>query len=128
MKNISISEAESRVMDILWSRSPLSADEVVTALSANTDWHEKTIKTLLNRLLRKGALEHRKDGRRYLYSPAITRDDYVSQESRGMIDRLFGGRVAPMLAHFREHEQLQSEDIEALRTLLRDIEEREDGA
>lgn len=128
MKNISISDAESRVMDILWSRSPLSADQVVDALSGDTDWHEKTIKTLLSRLLRKGALAHRKDGRRYLYSPTISRDDYVSQESRGMIDRLFGGHVAPLLAHFRQHEKLQPEDIRALRKLLEEIERTEDDA
>jgi len=120
--NVPISEAESRVMDVLWARSPLTADEVVAALSAGTDWHEKTIKTLLNRLLRKGALKHRKDGRRYLYSPTVSRESYVQQESRGLIDRLFGGRVAPMLAHLREHEQLEPEDIRALRKLLDDIE------
>jgi BlaI family transcriptional regulator, penicillinase repressor len=121
MPEITISEAESRVMEVLWTRAPLSADEVVAALAGSTDWHEKTVKTLLNRLLRKGALHHERDGRRYLYSPTVRREDYVSQESRTLIERLFGGRVAPMLAHFREHEQLQREDIEALRKLLDDI-------
>ena len=121
MPEITISEAESRVMEVLWTRAPLSADEVVAALADSTDWHEKTVKTLLNRLLRKGALHHERDGRRYLYCPAVRREDYVSQESRTLIERLFGGRVAPMLAHFREHEQLQREDIEALRKLLDDI-------
>jgi BlaI family transcriptional regulator, penicillinase repressor len=128
MPRITISEAESQVMEVLWARAPLSADDVVTALSEATDWHEKTIKTLLNRLLRKGALEHERDGRRYLYRPAIRREDYVSQESRTLINRLFGGRVAPMLAHFQQHEKLQPEDIEALRKLLDDIEHREDDA
>ena len=122
MPKLTISEAESRVMDVLWTRSPRTADEVVEALSGATDWHEKTIKTLLNRLMRKGALNHERDGRRYLYSPAISREDYVSQESRTLINRLFDGRVAPMLAHFREHEQLGPEDIRALRKLLDDIE------
>ena len=120
--DIAISDAESRVMDVLWARSPLSADDVVAALSSESDWHEKTIKTLLNRLLRKGALRHERDGRRYLYSPVVSREDYVSQESRTLIDRLFGGRVAPMLAHFQQHEKLQPDDIRALRTLLDDIE------
>ncbi len=125
MPEITISEAESRVMEVLWTRAPLSADEVVAALAGSTDWHEKTVKTLLNRLLRKGALHHERDGRRYLYSPTVRREDYVSQESRTLIKRLFGGRVAPMLAHFREHEQLQREDIEALRKLLDDIDHGE---
>lgn len=125
MSNPPISEAESRVMEVLWTRSPLSADDVVAALSKETDWHAKTVKTLLNRLLRKGALRHERDGRRYLYTPAISREDHVSRESRTLIDRLFGGRVAPMLAHFRQHEQLQPEDIEALRKLLDDIDQGE---
>lgn len=125
MPKLTISEAESRVMEVLWSRSPLTADQVVDALAGETHWHEKTIKTLLNRLIRKGALHHQRDGRRYLYSPAVSRDDYVSQESRTLINRLFDGRVAPMLAHFREHEQLGPEDVEALRKLLDDIEHGE---
>ena len=122
MPEITISEAESRVMEVLWTRAPLSADEVVAALADSTDWHEKTVKTLLNRLLRKGALHHERDGRRYLYSPAVRREDYVSQESRTLIERLFGGRVAPMLAHLQEHEQLKPDDVLALRKLLDDIE------
>ena len=62
-----ISEAESQVMEVLWQRHPQAADEVISALSARTDWAEPTIKTLLNRLLRKGAIQADRDGRRYLY-------------------------------------------------------------
>jgi predicted transcriptional regulator len=125
MPKISISDAESRVMDVLWARSPLSADEVVAALAEQTDWHDKTVRTLLNRLLRKGALQHEREGRRYLYRPAVRREDYVSQESHHLINRLFGGRVAPMLAHFREHETLREDDIAALRELLDAIDDEE---
>lgn len=122
MRKIQISEAESRVMQVLWDRSPLAADAVVDALTPSTGWQDKTIKTLLNRLLRKGALEHTRDGRRYLYSPAVSREDYLSQESRGLINRLFDGRVAPLVAHFREQEELSPEDVAELRRLLDDIE------
>ncbi|MGB8633904.1 MAG: BlaI/MecI/CopY family transcriptional regulator [Rhodanobacteraceae bacterium] len=122
MRKIQISEAESRVMQVLWERSPLGADAVVKALSPGTGWQDKTIKTLLNRLLRKGALRHERDGRRYLYSPAVSRDDYLNQESRGLVNRLFNGRVAPLVAHFREHEELSATDIAELRQLLDDIE------
>lgn len=108
-------------MEALWERSPLSADEVVARLQLQTDWHEKTVKTLLNRLLRKGALSHERDGRRYLYRPAIPREAYISRESRNLLDRLFGGRVAPLLAHFSRTEQLSDADIAALRKLLEEI-------
>lgn len=122
MRKINISDAESRVMEVLWQRSPLAADEVAAALADSTGWQDKTVRTLLNRLLHKRALSHRKDGRRYLYSPAVRREDYLNQESRSLINRLFDGRVAPLVAHFREHEELDRDDIAELRRMLDDIE------
>ena len=126
MRKINISDAESRVMDVLWQCSPLGADEVVAALADSTGWQDKTVRTLLNRLLRKGALTHRKDGRRYLYSPAVSREAYLNQQSRSLINRLFDGRVAPLVAHFREHEELSRDDVAELRRLLDAIERKED--
>ena len=79
-----ISEAESVVMDVLWQRHPLGADDVVSALASRQDWQEATIKTLLNRLLNKGAISAQKDGRRFLYSPELKREDWVQAESRGL--------------------------------------------
>lgn len=125
MRKINITDAESRVMDVLWQSSPLGADEVVAALTDSTGWQDKTVRTLLNRLLRKGALKHQQDGRRYLYSPAVSRADYLNQESRSLVDRLFNGRVAPLVAHFREQEELSADDVAELRRLLDEI-ERED--
>ena len=113
-----ISEAESIVMDVLWQRHPLGADEVVAALSTSQDWQEATIKTLLNRLLNKGAISAQKEGRRYLYAPLLKREDWVLEESRGLLERLFDGRVAPLVAHFSQHRKLSRKDIAELRKLL----------
>lgn len=118
-----ISEAESIVMEVLWGRSPLGADEVVAELSARSDWAEPTIKTLLNRLLKKGALRAKRDGRRYLYSPVLTRDAWVASQSEGVLDRLFGGRVAPLVAHFSERGKLSQDDIDELRRLIGEIDD-----
>lgn len=118
-----ISEAESQVMEVLWQRHPQAADEVIAALSARTDWAEPTIKTLLNRLLKKGAVTVEKDGRRYLYSPAIERGDWLTRESKGLLDRLFGGRVAPLVAHFSERGKLTAADIAELKQLISEIED-----
>lgn len=118
-----ISEAESVVMDILWARSPLGADDVVAALAGRQDWQEATIKTLLNRLLNKGAIRARKDGRRFLYSPVLQREDWVAEESRGLLERLFDGRVAPLVAHFSAHRKLSRKDIAELRKLLEEIDD-----
>lgn len=118
-----ISDAESTVMEVLWQRHPLGADEVVAALAESTQWQEPTIKTLLNRLLNKGAVSAEKQGRRYLYAPVLQREQWLLGESRGMLERLFGGRVAPLVAHFSEHHQLSAGDIADLRKLLEEIDD-----
>ena len=116
-----ISEAESAVMDVLWRSHPLSAEDVVAALADSRQWQEATIKTLLNRLLNKGAVEAQKEGRRYLYSPLLKREEWMLEESQGLLERLFGGRVAPLVAHFSQHRKLSRKDIAELRRLLEEL-------
>ena len=118
-----VSDAESVVMEVLWSRSPLGADDVVAALSTRSDWAEPTIKTLLNRLLKKGAIQAERDGRRYLYSPVLTRESWVASQSEGVLERLFGGRVAPLVAHFSERGKLSQDDIDELKRLIGEIDD-----
>ncbi|WP_036169746.1 BlaI/MecI/CopY family transcriptional regulator [Massilia sp. 9096] len=113
-----ISQAESLVMEVLWNRSPQTTDEIVAALAASTDWQEPTIKTFLNRLLKKGAVRAEQHGRRYQYSAVLQRADWVDSESRSVLGRLFGGRVAPLVAHFSERQQLSPEDLAELRKLI----------
>ena len=73
-----ISEAESLVMEVLWQRSPRYAEEVIAQLCEEQDWQEPTIKTLLNRLLNKGAIQAEKHGRRYSYSAVLKREEWVT--------------------------------------------------
>ena len=113
-----ISEAESVVMDVLWERQSCAAEDVVAALASSQHWQEATIKTLLNRLLKKGAINATKDGRRYLYAPMLQREDWVLGESQGLLERLFDGRVAPLVAHFSQQQKLGKKDIAELRKLL----------
>ena len=120
---VQISEAESVVMEALWQRHPLVADEVVAAVAADRGWQEPTVKTLLNRLLKKGAISAERDGRRYLYSPVLRREDWVLEESTGLLDRLFQGRVAPLVAHFSQHRRLDEADVAELRRLLEEIDD-----
>ncbi|QIL19914.1 BlaI/MecI/CopY family transcriptional regulator [Thermomonas sp. HDW16] len=118
-----ISEAESVVMDVLWRRHPLGAEDVVAELADSRHWQEATIKTLLNRLLNKGAIAAQREGRRYLYSPLLKREAWVLEESRGLLDRLFDGRVAPLVAHFSEQRKLSRKDIAELRKLLEELDD-----
>ena len=118
-----ISEAESAVMEVLWQRQPLAAEDVVAALADSRQWQEATIKTLLNRLLKKGAIKASKDGRRYLYTPVLQRQAWMLGESQGLLERLFDGRVAPLVAHFSEHRKLTRKDIAELRKLLEELDD-----
>jgi len=118
-----VSEAESRVMQVLWELGPSTAEEVVRALDDASDWQEATVKTLLNRLLKKGAIRAESEGRRYRYTPVLAREAYVLEESRGLVDRLFGGRIAPLVAHFSQHGKLSPRDIQELRQLIEDLDD-----
>lgn len=119
---IAISEAESIVMKVLWGQHPLSAEQIVAALAQLQDWQEVTIKTLINRLLKKGAISAEPDGRRYLYTPVLRREDWLHIQSAGLLDRLFDGRVAPLVAHFGRHRKLSQKDIVELKQLIKDME------
>ena len=118
-----VSEAESVVMQALWRESPLAAEDVVAAVAAGQGWQEATVKTLLNRLLKKGAIRAEREGRRYLYAPVLRREDWLRQESQGLLDRLFGGRVAPLVAHFSAQRKLSKKDVAELRRLLEELDD-----
>lgn len=112
-------------MQVLWQQQPRSANEVVAALGNEKDWHEKTVKTLLNRLVSKGALGFDKDGRAYLYFPLITEQDYQLQQSRTFVERLFAGRVAPLVAGFASQNKLNADDVQQLKQLIADWEQEQ---
>ncbi|MXO73742.1 CopY family transcriptional repressor [Altererythrobacter aerius] len=116
-----ISDAEQAVMEALWEESPLTAAEVCDRVSAARDWSMPTVKTLLGRLVGKGAVETEPDGRRFLYSPTIERAEFVDRESRRLVDRLFGGRAAPLIAHLAESEALSDEDLAEIEALLKEL-------
>lgn len=119
MKKIpKISETEWEVMQVLWAKSPLSAEEIIAKLAAQDEWHPKTAKTLLNRLVKKQALGFEKDGRAYLYHPLVKEAECVKAASDSFLDRVFGGALTPMVAHFVERKKLSAEEIRALKRLL----------
>ena len=116
-----ISDAEHAVMEVLWDKSPLTAQEVVERVPAEREWSANTVKTLLGRLLAKNIIAHEEEGRRYRYRPMVARADYVAGESRKLMDRLFGGRLTPLVAHLAERDQITDEDIAEIEALLKDL-------
>jgi predicted transcriptional regulator len=86
------------------------------------DWSAGTIRTFLTRLVKKEALAATPDGRRYLYRPLIRREDYVHEQSRNLVDRLFDGRLAPFITQFSERRNLSRDDVEELKRLIARLE------
>ena len=113
-----ISDAEWEVMNVLWKQSPCTAAEVADELCERMKWHPKTVKTLLGRLVKKGALRFREEGNRYLYAPVFPRERFVAVESRSFIDRVFGGETTPALVHIVENMELSEADFHELRAIL----------
>jgi BlaI family penicillinase repressor len=122
-----ISETEWQVMKVVWSLGPCSAGQIIETLTAHdSTWHPKTVKALLNRLVRKKALGFKKEGRAYLYRPLVAEKDCVDAVSTSFLDLVFGGSLKPMLAHFVERKKLSDEEIRELRHLLKNEDRKND--
>ncbi len=115
-----ISDAEWEVMMVLWAKSPLTAMEIVSQLAGRKQWSPRTVKSLLNRLVKKRALDYSTRGNRYLYRPRVTRDACVRMESGSFLTRVFGDAVGPMLVQFVEQAELSRDEIEQLEKILRE--------
>ena len=113
-----ISESEWQVMKVIWDENPITSNRVVEVLSDSTPWNPKTIKTLLSRLVQKGAVGHENEGRSYLYYPLIEETVLAKAESQSFLKRVFRGALKPMIATMVESEDLTEEEIEELRHLL----------
>lgn len=115
-----ISDSEWLVMQILWSSPGLSADDVIETLKGKVTWNACTVRTLINRLLQKKVLKYKKEGRKYRYWPAISRERCLKQERRSFVERVYGGTVTPLLAAFIEETPLSPEEIKELKRMLDD--------
>jgi BlaI family penicillinase repressor len=119
MKNIAhISDAEWEVMNLVWKQQPVTSAQVVEELSQKHDWASRTIRTLVDRLVKKGVLEAKMDGKRHLYTAKVTMEACVKKESRSFIDRVFGGEPASMLVHLVKESKLSAKEIRELKDIL----------
>ena len=118
MKSVKVSEAEWEVMNLLWRQSPLSSLDLVKQLSALKSWRSRTIRTLLDRLVKKGAVGFAHDGRRNLYHPQLSQTECLRVESRSFLERVFGGEPGAMLVHLIQETKLSREEIKKLKQIL----------
>ena len=135
-----ISNAEFEVLEALWQNYPASANDIIAKLNESDNinnngtvdknqdkqWHDKTVKTLLNRLVKKQAISFEKQQRHYLYSPLLEREAYTLKESTSLIERMFSGKLAPLVAGFAKKNDLNKDDINALKSLISDWEKNND--
>lgn len=115
---ISISDAEWAVMEVLWNQKSATAADVVEQLATARSWNHRTIRTLLARLVEKKALIAAADGHRYIYTPAVTRERCVRQEGRSFLDKVFGGNINSLLMHFARESKLTAADLQKLKRML----------
>ncbi len=115
---INISDAEWQVMQAIWERRAATAAEVIALLSPVTGWQHRTVRTLLSRLVEKGALSAQADGNRYVYTPLVSRTRCVRQESRAFLKRVFGGDAMELLVHFVRDANIPADEIDKLKRLL----------
>lgn len=120
-----ISEAEYEVMKVVWKYEPISTPEVVEKLSKVRDWKPNTIQTMLTRLVKKKALQVRKNGRVFIYTSLVEKHEYIEQKSKSFFKQFFGGTLNSMVLNFIENDQLSSEDISELKKILSMREKKE---
>jgi len=113
-----ISDAEWRVMQVVWGNSTITANEVITQLENYTDWKPKTIKTLIGRLVEKKVLGFHKEGKAYLYYPMVSENEGIRAESETFLKKVFNGSLNLMLANFIDEQRLSEEDIKELKRII----------
>lgn len=113
-----LSDAEWIVMNLIWDSHPTEASDVIAALGSANGWSDATVKTMLHRLVKKGALATEQIGKKYRYTAAVRRSSCVRRASRSFLDRVFGGDAAPALLHFVKTSKLSDEELSQLRQLL----------
>lgn len=116
-----VSPAEQRILDVLWRGSPKNAREIIAAVSTVESWSGQTIKTLINRLVKKKYIGFHQEKNHYLYFPLITEQDYQLVQSQSFIQRIFGGRISPLVTHFVKQQKLSADDVKDLKKILQEL-------
>ncbi|APM37721.1 BlaI/MecI/CopY family transcriptional regulator [Clostridium kluyveri] len=117
-KVVAISDAELEIMKIIWKSPNITANKIIEKLKGKTEWKPNTIKTLINRLLNKGAIDFQKEGKEYYYYNLINEEEYKISESKSFLNKIFNGSLNLMLLNFIKTKNLSEKDIEELKKIL----------
>ena len=113
-----LSDSEWTVMNVVWQRSPASARDVLEGTAEATGWAYSTVKTILTRLVEKGALSEHKRANTSLYEPCVTREKARREAVRSLLDRAFEGTFGTLLQHLVSDEKLSAKDRDKLSAML----------
>lgn len=124
MSNIPrISDSEWEIMKVIWKQNPITAEQIAVQLPDDIDWSDQTVRTFLNRLLKKKAIRFERSGRSYLYYPLVSEKDCVKAESKSFLNRVFGGAAKLMVTNFLEEVDWSKKEIEQLQKILEEKKE-----
>ena len=119
--NMTVSDSELEILEVLWaSDCALSAAEIRNILNEHKSWERTTILTLINRLVKKGAIAQEKR-EVYYYTPCIRRETYVRAETKSFVDKFFKGRTKSLAAALVDSDALTKEDIDELRDYFKKL-------
>lgn len=118
MKKIQISEAEFEVMQVIWDNYPINTNQITQKLLASSNWSERTVQTMISRLEKKGVITHTKEGRLYVYSPLVKREDYVNERTDNFLNKFYKGTINNLVMNFIENNKLSEADIQELKEIL----------
>lgn len=113
-----ISEAEWEIMKIIWKNNPINAENIALLLPDEIEWTDQTVRTFINRLLKKKVIGFEKSGRSYKYFPLISEKECIKAESQSFLKRVFSGAADMMMANFLEDVKLSQKEIEHLQKIL----------
>jgi len=117
-KNCKISDAEWRIMKVLWEESPVNTTQIINSLKSETSWSPKTIHSLISRLIKKEALGVDKLSSPHQFYPLVSKEDCVKEETGSFIQKVYDGSYYHMVANFISNEKMSENEIEYLKKIL----------
>lgn len=119
-----ITDSELEIMQILWREKQCGLNEIIEQLSTDEEKNKNTTKTLIHRLVLKGAIESKKtNGKEVVYIPKINEKKFLAKESNNFLKKFFGGNTEQLLLNFVEDKKVSKEELEKLIDIMKNDEE-----
>lgn len=115
-----LTDAEWKVMTVLWEHAPRTMMEITNALKEETGWTKYTVMSFLKRMEEKGAVHFEVGGRAKLYFPDWKREEAAIQETKDFLDKVFHGKAGLMINAMVQQKALSKQEIEELYEILED--------